>query len=115
MTELDTGQVECYSGHTYAQEPRAIIWQGRRYPVAQVERRWRSPEGPAFWVSTETGEQFQLHYHETARRWAIHLQTPGADTTVPSDLTTQSQEGVTERNRTSFEHHNEEGEVLDLA
>ena len=29
MTDL---QVECYSGHTYAQEPRAFVWQGRRLP-----------------------------------------------------------------------------------
>jgi hypothetical protein len=71
MTELDTGQVECYSGHTYAQEPRALVWQARRYAIVEIERRWRSPEGPAFWVGTETGDRFQLHYHETAHRWVI--------------------------------------------
>ena len=71
MTELDTGQVECYSGHTYAQEPRALVWQAGRYAIVEIERRWRSPEGPAFWVGTETGDRFQLHYHETAHRWVI--------------------------------------------
>ncbi len=65
--------VECYSGHTYAQEPRAVAWQGRRYPVVRVEQRWRTPEGPAFRVRTEPGAVFNLHYHESEDRWAIRL------------------------------------------
>ena len=113
MTELETGRVECYSGHTYAQEPRAIVWQGRRYSVAQVERRWRCPEGPAFWVSTETGERFQLQYHETRRHWAIQPQTTGTGIPDLSEPTTRPQPrtpGPTNRNNL-----NEDGEVLDLA
>jgi hypothetical protein len=63
--------VECYSGHTYAQEPRALVWEGQRYIVVQVEARWRTPEGPAFRVRTEAGERFDLHHHELEDRWAI--------------------------------------------
>ncbi|MGD9047258.1 MAG: hypothetical protein PVF77_04345 [Anaerolineae bacterium] len=113
MAELETGRVECYSGHTYAQEPRAIVWHGRRYSVAQVERRWRCPEGPAFWVSAETGERFQLHYHEAARQWAIQLQTPGTNIPDLSESETEPQPQAT--GPTNVNHHNEDEEVLDLA
>ena len=71
MTELEAGQVECYSGYTYAQEPVAIVWQGCRHPIAQVQRRWRTPEGPAFAVITETGELFQVQYIETEHCWTV--------------------------------------------
>ena len=64
--------VECYSGHTYAQEPRAFVWHGRRYQVARIERRWRAPEGPAFCVQAQSGDFFELWYNENADRWLIH-------------------------------------------
>jgi aminotransferase len=63
--------VECYSGHTYAQEPRVVIWQGRRHTVTQVKEQWRTPDGPAFDVLTEGGLAFGLHYHELQDRWTI--------------------------------------------
>lgn len=63
--------VECYSGHTFAQEPRAVIWQGCRYPIVLVEQRWRTPEGPSFRVRAEAGELFELSYLELEDRWAI--------------------------------------------
>jgi hypothetical protein len=71
--------VECYSGHTYAQEPRVVIWQGHRHAVAQVVARWRTPEGPTFQVRTETGEWFQLHYLESDDQWAIQPAPPGRE------------------------------------
>jgi hypothetical protein len=73
MTELSVERVECYSGHTYAQEPRAVIWQGRRYPVDCVEQRWRTPEGPAFRVRAEPEGVFDLRYHELEDRWTIQM------------------------------------------
>ena len=67
-------RVICYSGHTYAQEPRAVIWQGQRLPVREVEARWRTPAGPAFWVRTASGARFALSYDDQAGRWSIeHL------------------------------------------
>jgi hypothetical protein len=45
-----TVQVECYSGYTYAQEPRAFVWRGERYEVQRIVKRWRTPAGPAFRV-----------------------------------------------------------------
>jgi hypothetical protein len=71
MTEPADALVECYSGHTYAQEPRALVWQGQRYQVAKAEARWRTPEGPAFRVLTESGELLELHYRELDKHWTI--------------------------------------------
>jgi hypothetical protein len=67
-------RVECYSGYTYAQEPRAFVWQGERHTVARVERRWRTPDGPAFRVHTADGRRFILAYDETADVWKIRPQ-----------------------------------------
>ena len=64
--------VECYSGHTYAQEPRAFAWQGRRFEVVKIDQRWRTPHGPSFAVRTKTGDRFELHYDELQDRWIIH-------------------------------------------
>jgi hypothetical protein len=79
MTDPEAGQVECYSGHTYAQEPRALIWQGARYQVAQIEGRWRTPEGPAFRVTADPEEVFELLYHELEDRWTIRAMSKQAE------------------------------------
>jgi len=73
MTEFTVDQVECYSGHTYAQEPRVVIWRGCRYPVTVVTQRWRTPLGPAFWLETETGERFEAQYTEETDTWTVWL------------------------------------------
>jgi hypothetical protein len=62
--------VECYSGHTYAQEPRAFVWRGQRYVVQSVERAWRAPEGPHFLVCTDEGGFFELVYNEAEDMWS---------------------------------------------
>jgi hypothetical protein len=71
MDERDADRVECYSGHIYAQEPRAVIWHGHRYPVARIEERWRTPEGPAFRVQVESEQVFELRHHEAEDCWTI--------------------------------------------
>lgn len=63
--------VECHSGHTYAQEPRAFAWEGERQVVAQVLDRWRLPVGPAFRVRTTAGQHFELRYDEAEDQWHI--------------------------------------------
>jgi hypothetical protein len=65
--------VECYSGHTFAQEPRIVIWQGQRHAVACVERRWRTPDGPGFCIRSEEGCRFELHYHEARDGWTVRM------------------------------------------
>jgi hypothetical protein len=71
VTEQGADRVECYSGHTYPQEPRVVVWQGRRLPVVRIARRWRTPEGPAFSVGTDQGLPFELHYSELGDVWTI--------------------------------------------
>lgn len=63
--------VECYSGHTYAQEPRAFIWHGERHVVQAVERSWRAPDGPRFLVRTEDGRAYELAYDEGKSEWSV--------------------------------------------
>jgi hypothetical protein len=84
--------VECYSGHTYAQEPRAF-WLGtsrstdggmeyrprqergveyrQRRTVIVVRRRWREPTGPCFDVLADDGLGYVLAYVEAADRWSV--------------------------------------------
>jgi len=64
-------QVACYSGHSYAQEPRAFTRQGERHIVAAVERTWRTPSGPHFRVRTDDGSRFELAYDELADEWRM--------------------------------------------
>jgi len=63
--------VEWYSGHTYAQEPRAFVWRGQRHVVQAVERAWRAPNGPHFLVRTEDGGSFELAYDEAEDVWNV--------------------------------------------
>ena len=71
MPDPEPGVVECFSGHTYAQEPRALHWQGVRYPVVRVEARWRTPAGAGFRVWCEDDNRFELLYEELADRWLV--------------------------------------------
>ena len=63
--------VECYSGHTYAQQPRAIIWRGFRAVVARIERAWLTPDGPAFRVRLEDGAVVDLQHVEASDEWLL--------------------------------------------
>ena len=63
--------VECYSGYVYAQEPTAFTWGDRRYVVAKVEWRWRTPTGPWFRVRTTGGERFDLSYDAARDTWRV--------------------------------------------
>jgi hypothetical protein len=62
-----------------------LTWQGRRFVIDHVEARWRTPEGPAFWVETETGEWFELHYDELDDRWTIEERRHEPSLVVDSD------------------------------
>lgn len=62
--------VECYSGYTYAQEPRAFIVSGRRWEVTRIIARWRTTSGPAFRVQTAIGE-YILQYDDISDVWTL--------------------------------------------
>jgi hypothetical protein len=65
-------KVECYSGHTYAQEPRAFVLAGERYSVAAVERAWQEPDGRHFRVITTEGYRFELIYASRPDIWLAY-------------------------------------------
>ena len=73
-------RVECYSGHTYAQEPRVVVWQGFRVPVSRIERRWLTPDGPAFSVRLESGVTLYLVYVTLRDQWLA-----GSDLFIPTE------------------------------
>ena len=62
-------RVECYSGHTYAQEPRVVVQEGFRVAVTRVDRRWLTPQGPAFLVHLESGATLYLLYVAVRDQW----------------------------------------------
>ena len=76
-------RVECYSGHTYAQEPRAFEWEGLRYQVERVVKRWRTPAGPCFRVEVSgisnlnslISNLVDLTYLESTDQWTMTVQT----------------------------------------
>lgn len=63
--------VECYSGHTYAQEPRAFWIDNQRRAVTLVRKRWREPAGPCFEVTADDAQTYMLAYDETTDRWRV--------------------------------------------
>lgn len=67
--------VECYSGHTYAQEPRAFVLGDSRYRVVEVIAAWREPQGPCFLVRADDDRRYELKYDEAGDTWQIRLQT----------------------------------------
>lgn len=64
--------VDCYAGAGYPERPRAFVWQGERYEVEEVGRRWRTPAEYGFRVRTTAGEYFTLLYHELEDTWTLH-------------------------------------------
>jgi hypothetical protein len=68
---LNNLTVKCYSGHTYAEEPRSFEWEGVAYEVAEIERAWREPGERHFLVKTGDNKFFQLCYNEAGERWSL--------------------------------------------
>jgi hypothetical protein len=82
--------VECHSGYTYAQEPRALEWGGQRYEVQCLVKRWRTPAGPGFRVKVSRVPDSQspisnlqspisnlvdLQYLEAEDQWTMTVHT----------------------------------------
>jgi hypothetical protein len=62
--------VKCYSGHTYAEEPRSFEWEGVEYEV-EVIKAWQEPGERHFQVKTRDNKFFQLCYNEAEGRWSL--------------------------------------------
>ena len=70
---LNKGSVEvnCYSGHTYAERPRSFLWQGAEYEVEEIEKAWQEPGKKCFRVRTRDNKLFQLCYNERQKQWSL--------------------------------------------
>jgi hypothetical protein len=62
--------VKCYSGHTYAEEPRSFTLDGAVHEVAAVAKAWREPDRRCFLVRTGDSKLFQLCYNEAIGSWS---------------------------------------------
>ncbi len=71
MTDPRRISVTCYSGHTFAQEPRAFDVGHERRTVTTLRKKWREPAGPHFEVLADDGAIYVLAYDEAADRWCI--------------------------------------------
>jgi hypothetical protein len=63
--------VECYSGDTYAQEPRVFWLDNQRRRVTVVRKRWREPTGPYFDIVADDAHAYVLTYDETTDCWSV--------------------------------------------
>jgi hypothetical protein len=88
--------VECYSGHSYAQEPRAFWLDSGRRTVAMVRRRWREPTGPSFEVLADDGHHYVLAYAEATDCWSVAAKADDREFSSCSQLkqiTTHKEDG----------------------
>jgi len=63
--------VQCYSGHTYAQEPHAFSKGTEHHAITQIRKQWREPAGPCFAVLADDGATYLLAYDETTDNWHV--------------------------------------------
>ena len=68
---MNTLEVSCYSGHTYAERPKSFLWQDTEYEIEQIERAWFEPGERHFQVRTGDNKLFQLCYNETEQQWSL--------------------------------------------
>lgn len=66
--------VECYSGYTYAQEPRSFVLGDEQRTIKDICRRWREPTGPCFEVLADDGIMYLLRYDEATDTWHVSIQ-----------------------------------------
>jgi len=71
----ETIKLECYSGSTYAQRPRAFTWRGYRYRVQEVERTWARRKVRIF--EWQKDGVFDLTYDEQMDAWFLGINHHG--------------------------------------
>ncbi|RLC66887.1 MAG: hypothetical protein DRI48_03690 [Chloroflexi bacterium] len=63
--------VECYAGAFYPERPQKILWEGVWLEVEEIERQWRTVDGPAFRARTTDERRFTLTYDEATDAWSV--------------------------------------------
>ena len=62
-------EVDCYSGTSYAERPKALIWQGQKIKVTQIFSSRFTPGSKVFEVILENGWTLTLQYIIQADHW----------------------------------------------
>ena len=73
MNDVAVVQVQCYSGHTYAERPMSFIWQGVVHEVREVEKEWQAPGEKHFRVRVDCGSSAELCYDVQKDEWRVRL------------------------------------------
>ncbi len=68
---MNSVEVKCYSGHTYAERPVSFLWEGKEYEVAEIEKAWQEPDKKCFQVRTGDSKIFRLCYNEALNYWSV--------------------------------------------
>jgi hypothetical protein len=63
--------VECHSGHTYAERPKAFYLDDVRLEVEIILAEWRCQAGKHFRIKTKNGSVFELVYDENNDIWQV--------------------------------------------
>ena len=67
---MDRLKVTSYSGYRGEQEPRALSLEGECLEVAEILRRWTSPDGRYFEVRTSDGRVILLR-SDADQGWSL--------------------------------------------
>jgi hypothetical protein len=62
-------EVDCYSGASYAERPRALIFHGNKIEVSQILCSQLTPGSKVFKVILENGWTVTLQYSLQADHW----------------------------------------------
>ncbi|MFC2018420.1 hypothetical protein ACFLU4_00470 [Chloroflexota bacterium] len=68
MKELE---VNCYSGHTYAERPLSFTWRGTTREVKEIEKEWLEPGEKHFRIRTRGNKSCQLCYNDGTEEWSL--------------------------------------------
>jgi hypothetical protein len=64
-------QVECYSGHEYAQRPVALWWERERVEVVALLAEAHRPGAKRFTVETQDNRRWVIEYHFDLDSWTL--------------------------------------------
>jgi hypothetical protein len=64
-------------GHTFAERPESLTWQGIEHNVKRIEKEWQEPGARLFKVFTEDRRVFILSYNERGDEWSVFELTKG--------------------------------------
>jgi hypothetical protein len=64
--------VECHSGYTYADRPKAMYLNHAWHKVKEIITEWQTPEGKHFRLITKDENSYELIYDIANDRWTCH-------------------------------------------